>query len=67
MPFALKVFDCRSSGNALVYLPLMIEATSAGVAILLRKRSFGLGAFRCKVGDVIEMMGKEWRIEDIIF
>ena len=21
----------------------------------------------CKVGDVIEMMGKEWRIEDVIF
>lgn len=35
MPFVLKVFDCRSRGNALVYLPLMIEATSAGVAILL--------------------------------
>lgn len=21
----------------------------------------------CKVGDVIEMMGNEWRIEDVIF
>ena len=45
MPFVLKVFDCRSRGNALVYLPLMIETISVGVAILLRKKSFGLGAF----------------------
>lgn len=44
MPFVLKVFGCRSRGSALVYLPLMIEATGAGVAILLRKRSFGLEA-----------------------
>ena len=44
--FVLKAFACRSSGNAFVYLPLIMEATSAGVAILLRKRSFGLGAFR---------------------
>jgi len=21
----------------------------------------------CKVGDVIEILGKEWRIEDVIF
>ena len=21
----------------------------------------------CKVGDVIEMMGKEWKVEDLIF
>ena len=46
IPFVLKAFDCRSRGRAFVYLPLMMEATSAGVAILLRKRFFGLGAFR---------------------
>ena len=46
IPFVLKAFACRSRGRALVYLPLIMEATSAGVAMLLRKRSFGLGAFR---------------------
>ena len=39
-------FACRSNGRALVYLPFMMEATNDGVAILFRKRSLGLGAFR---------------------
>lgn len=46
IPFVLKAFDCCFRGSAFVYLPLMMEATSAGVAILLRKSSLGLGAFR---------------------
>lgn len=29
IPFVLKAFDCRSRGRAFVYLPLMMEATSA--------------------------------------
>ena len=31
IPFVLKAFDCRSRGRVFVYLPLMMEATSAGV------------------------------------
>lgn len=30
IPFVLKALDCRSRGSAFVYLPLMMEATSAG-------------------------------------
>ena len=45
IPFVLKAFDCRSRGRAFVYLPLMMEATSAGVAILLQKRSSDLSLF----------------------
>ena len=33
--------DWRSRGNALADLPLMIEATKAGVAMLLRNKSVG--------------------------
>lgn len=52
--FVLKTFDCCFRGSAFVYLPLMMEATSVGVAILLRKRSLGLGAFRIVTSLVLE-------------
>lgn len=42
MPFGLKAFACRSSGSAFVYLPLMIEATSTGVA----EKIFGSWSFQ---------------------
>ena len=41
MPLHLKAFYWRSRGNALAYLPLMIEATKAGGAMLLRNKSVG--------------------------
>lgn len=54
IPFVLKAFACRSSGNAFVYLPLIMEATSAGGAILLRKRSLGLGEIVDKYEKLVE-------------
>ena len=44
MPLLLNALDCRSMGKALTNLPLMIDATKAGVAILFRNKSTERGA-----------------------
>ena len=44
MPLLLNAFDWRSSGRAFTYLPFMMDATSAAVAMLFLNRSTDLGA-----------------------
>lgn len=44
MPLHLKALDWRSRGSAFTYLPLMMDATRDGVAMLFRKRSTERGA-----------------------
>lgn len=46
IPMYLNAFDCLFRGNAFTYLPFMIEATKAEVAMLLQNKSTGCSVLK---------------------